>query len=178
MGLRTLTILMLICLGGCVSPVKVDAKASPELAKIRDKFQHIVQTAHADENVEWVHGWSGNSAIAETGQDGTIMGYCYEWQELVYDKIKQTVKELEWDLVKININRDVFSEHHAVVVYDPKVISQKELLTRFEPAWVLDAWQEGKADIFSLEEWLSIPVIVFEAAALEVAPETYWRPGN
>ena len=162
---------------GCVSPIVVDSKKQPELSAIRAEFSAIVARAHEDEDVEWVSGWAGNSAIKETGEDGSMMGYCYEWQELVYEEIASCVRAQGWNLVKININRDWFSEHHAVVVFDEALISQEELLTKTGPgAYVLDAWQRGHADVFTLENWLSIPVIVFETAALELEPGVHWHP--
>ncbi len=174
--LRHSLVLTLLLTAGCASPIVVDSRAQPKLASIRSEFSAIVANALHDDEVEWVSGWSGNSAIAEH-PDGSIMGYCYEWQELVFEKIAALVHRQGWELVKININRDWFSEHHAVVVFDPKVISQENLLVRFGPeAYVLDAWQRGHPDVFTLEEWLSIPVIVFEAAALELESGVNWRP--
>ena len=166
----------LLTLSACVSPVIVNSRQEPELAQIRETFAACVERAHADPEVRWVHGWAGNSAI-EARPDGSIMGYCYEWQELVHDNLAEVVRGLGWDLVKVNINRDWFSEHHAVIVFDPGRISREELLVRFGPgAWVLDAWQRGRADIYTLEDWVSIPVIVFEPASLELEDGVFWRP--
>lgn len=156
----------------------VDTKDQPKLSAIRTKFVDVVAEANEDNDIEWVSGWAGNSAIKES-EAGKMMGYCYEWQELVYDKLADFVHAQKWDLVKININRDWFSEHHSVVVFDPQVITQEELLVNFGPsAFVLDAWQRGAADIYTLESWLSIPVIVFEPASFELEPHVYWRPGG
>ena len=52
------------------------------------------------------------------------------------------------------MNEGRSGEHHAVVVYDPRVVAEPDLLSRPEASFVLDAWRRGKADVYLLSEWL------------------------
>jgi hypothetical protein len=147
-----------------------------ELVGIQRALRELVVRAQKDPQVRWVHGWDGNDAVKAVGEDGSVMGYCWHWQERVYREMAPVVRAQGWDLVRININRSYFSEHHAVAVWDPRELRREELLSRQKPVWVLDPWLEGKPQILSLEDWLSIPVIVFEPAGLEIPEAPAARP--
>jgi hypothetical protein len=62
------------------------------------------------------------------------------------------------------------SEHHAVVVWDPRRVRREELLpdgAPGRPAYVLDAWQRGEPDLYRLEAWLDLPFWTRVAPRLE-----------
>lgn len=161
----------LLLLGACrTGPITPEDLPEPALVTIQAELDRVVARAYEDTDARWVHGWDGNDEVKATGEDGSVMGYCWHWQERVFAEMAATVRAEGWDLVRININRDWFSEHHAVAVWDPRIIQRDELLEKKEPVWVLDPWLEGKPQILSLRDWLAIPVIVFESAGLEIAP--------
>lgn len=152
---------------GCVSPpLAADARAPEALRSIRAAFEATVRAAKADPEVRWVSGWDGNAQIEKDAK--RHRGLCWEWQELVFAGVEPTARAVGWRAVRININRTIFSEHHAVLVYDPRSTSEDRLLEDPTPeAFVLDAWQRGEADVYTLVDWLDIPVIVFHPAELE-----------
>ncbi|MEZ6196671.1 MAG: hypothetical protein R3F20_13250 [Planctomycetota bacterium] len=157
-------------LGACRSgPLTAADRPEPALAAIQTALEAVVARADAERGVHWVHGWDGNDAVKESGEDGTVMGYCWHWQERVLAEMAAPVRAEGWDLVRININRGWFSEHHAVAVWDPERIDRDRILREPRaPVWVLDPWLHGRPEIYALADWLAIPVIVFEPAGLEV----------
>ncbi|MEE9390994.1 MAG: hypothetical protein V3W41_00645 [Planctomycetota bacterium] len=172
MSLRTgqwlaVVLLTLLSLTACHSAVDASAEGPAELGVIQQSLTRIVAEADANTRVSWVHGWGGNGDVKNC-QDGSVMGYCWQWQELIYQRVGPEVRRVGWEAARININNDWFSEHHAVVVFDPKIISRDKLLGSPDlNGWVLDPWLHGKPEIYRLQDWLGSPVIVFESAALE-----------
>lgn len=149
----------------CSSALDPQTIRDPALLQIREAFVRTVDEAFADPKVKWVHGHDGNALVARS--KGKVKGYCWQWQERVYRAVRPVAESVGWRVYRININRDVFSEHHSVVVF-PRSIAPRQILTEVpRQAYVLDPWQHGAAEIFTLEAWLDVPWIVFEAAALE-----------
>lgn len=183
--MRTVTFIFCVafCLmPGCATPPHPPANDDPQaLRTIRAAFNDVVARAKSDPKIRWVSGWDGNSEI-EKNPGPDIKGLCWEWQELVFSEIAPVAARVHWQIAKININRGWFSEHNAVVVWDAQRTDRKALLENGgNAAWVLDPWQNGAPDIFTLADWLDIPVIVFESAGLEddpaaATPEA--APGN
>ena len=169
---RSTLLIALLALVSCASqPIDADAITDPALSAIRDQFRIVVADTLADPRTRWVAGWSGNSQV-EDCPDGSVKGLCWQWQELVFARMQPTVHRVGWELVRININRDIFSEHKAVGVFNPLTIDRERLLSSDDPrAWVLDAWMHGAPDIYRLGDWVDLPWIVFEPAALEIPAE-------
>jgi hypothetical protein len=155
-------------LAGCASdPVNPAALHDPALRAIHAELVRVVERAAHDPRYRWVSGWDGNDQVKES--PATVRGLCWEWQELVYAEVAPTVHRVGWDLVRININKDVFSEHNAVAVFDPARTRRADLLAQEDPeAWVLDPWTRGAADVYRLADWLDLPWIVFAPAQLEI----------
>ncbi|MCA9319162.1 MAG: hypothetical protein KDB53_00435 [Planctomycetes bacterium] len=151
----------------CIAPpVAQDAMREPELREINRVFAQVVTEAHADPKITWVSGWEGNTRVNNC-EDGSLKGLCWEWADLVYDRITPVARRVGWDTVKVTINNGWFSEHHAVAVFNPRVVHKNELLKHPDlPGWVLDAWRHGKAEVWTLNDWMRTPVIVFQPAAV------------
>ena len=128
-----------------------------------------------DPEHRWESGWIGNISVNDDPE--ARRGLCFHWQELVFKKIAPLVHELGWDLVRVNINVGHFNEHHAVIVWNPDEIDRNRLLVvERPPAWVLDAWNSGRAEIFALKEWIDGQVFVFTGPELEIAPAAVRNP--
>ena len=102
----------------------------------------------------WQSGWLGNMWIHYSSEQQR--GLCYEWKYLVHEGVADTVKAVGWQIRGIARNENKPREHHAVVIFDPKQVDSADLLTASadQPAYVLDAWRQGKADIYHLADWL------------------------
>ncbi len=139
----------------------------PALITIHEAFAATVEKANNDPDVTWKSGWFGNVGIHLGGREER--GLCYEWQGLVYGGVLAAVRSVGWDATGVSINRRTSSEHHAVVVYDPKRVPRDRLLgvAADDPAYVLDAWQRGEADVYRLADWLTMPFLVRVAPRLE-----------
>lgn len=130
----------------------------PELVEIHQAFAQTVQAARQDPQVSWRSGWAGNIVVNLSPDDDR--GLCYQWQRLVYLGVLPTVQRVGWHANGIVVNKGTRHEHHAVVVFDPAVSDQNHLLDDPEanPAWVLDAWRRGEADIFTVRQWIELPL--------------------
>lgn len=159
--------LSLFLLGACASaPPKTPAKyGHPELVEIHRAFERTLQEAKQDPTIHWRSGWTGNMVVNIAGGDNR--GLCYEWQRLIYLGVLPTVQRVGWHANGIVINKGTSHEHHAVVVFDPAISDQDHLLDDPDanPAWVLDAWRRGQADIFTVKDWVKLPFFQ------EVAPK-------
>jgi len=168
-GLRyiALTVVLATLLGGCATALRRDALPDPALAAIQTAFERTVAAAHEDPTIDWQSGWVGNALINLFG--GSRQGLCYQWRNLVYAGVRPTLKALGWEATSIVMSKGTYSEHSAVVVYDPRRVGPDELLTATadEPVYVLDAWRRGRADIYPLERWLTLPIIVRSPARLQ-----------
>lgn len=156
----------IICLGliilihGCASapPLRPAQYGQPQLVEIHRAFARAVRDAHHDPDVHWRSGWAGNIVVNMSPQ--ADRGLCYQWQQLVYVGVLDTVKRVGWHANGIVINKGTRHEHHAVIVFDPEVTDQDHILDTPDtnPAWVLDAWRRGKADIFTVRQWTELPL--------------------
>jgi hypothetical protein len=168
LGRAVLTLtLALLSACGSTPPLAREEITDPDLAAIRRAFEDTVRSAREDPDVNWRSGWLGNVGIL-IGGDGE-RGLCYEWQGLVYGGVLGTVRCVGWEATGISINRRTASEHHAVVVWDPDRIAREALLEASPeaPAYVLDAWKRGEADVYRLADWLDLPLLVRVAPRLE-----------
>ncbi len=152
--------LSLPLLGCGHAPLRSDQLGDPALVPIRAAFERTLARARSDPDLSWESGWLGNASINLFG--GSRRGLCYEWRNLVFDGVIDTVHGLGWDATGVVISKGTYSEHSAVIVYDPKRIPPDELLSAGlgRPVYVLDAWRRGEADIYPMQTWLDLPIIV------------------
>ena len=86
----------------------------------------------------------------------------------------------------IMMNRAEQGEHHCVLVYDPTVIDEEDLLTQPPPTptrpahgWVLDAWERGEPDIYPLHEWRKVNTPIRREWELQdLTTYTTWDPSR
>jgi hypothetical protein len=152
------------------APLRPDQAGEPALVPIRAAFVQTIERARQDPDVSWESGWLGNASINLIG--GPRRGLCYEWRNLVYDGVIDTVHAVGWEATGVVISKNTYSEHSAVVVYDPKRVPTDELLSAGpgRPVFVLDAWRRGEADIYPMHTWLELPIIVRSPAQLKHLP--------
>jgi len=164
LALALLAIPLVACSTATVSRSEM---TDPALVTIHEAFAATVERANNDPDVTWKSGWFGNVGIHLGGREER--GLCYEWQGLVYGGVLVAVRDVGWAATGVSINRRTSSEHHAVIVFDPKRIAREDLLEvgAEDPAYVLDAWQRGEADVYRLAEWLTMPLLVRVPARLE-----------
>ena len=159
-------------LSGCVAvPLQPGAMADPGLMQIQAAFEHSVRQAHAQADATWVSGWSGNAWVNLTGEPR--YGLCYQWRDLVYAGVLPTVRWTGWAAKGIVISQGTVNEHHAVVVFDPRRLPLERVLSASaqQPAYVLDAWRRGRADIYPLHTWLRLPLFLRTPAQLRTLAE-------
>ncbi len=152
-------------LGGCMRPI--DATGHPTLSQIQAAFNQVVAEIHARADETWHADWYGNFIVGVRG--GDTRGLCWHWQEAVYTGMKPRVHQLGWAIDGIAMNADEPTEHHAVIVYNPRVIRRSEIFDypTPRPVWVLDAWQHGKPEIYLFDDWLKFGSILPHYAELE-----------
>ncbi|MCP3905279.1 MAG: hypothetical protein GY715_16760 [Planctomycetes bacterium] len=171
-GSRTLlTLLVLAFTGGCAAPPLRPAQiVDPDLRVIHDRFEEIMRDARRDPEIVWHAGPIGNLIVNYVGAEH--YGLCYDWQELVYDEVLPTVEAIGWTATGIKINEDTKNEHHGVLVFDPRRVEAERILETPEtaPAWVLDAWRRGRADIYRVNDWLALATTVYVEPELEDLP--------
>lgn len=164
---------------GCYTkPTPMDRSivtTEPTIASIVFRYERIISDLRNSDIEAWHHNWTGN--IIPNTLGGRHKGLCFEWQERVWAEITPTLKRVGWKGVGLAANRDHWTEHHVIVVYDPARVRASELLlpplaansdgwipkagakaAREDPkapAWVLDPWHTGTPAVYSLPEWLT-----------------------
>lgn len=150
-----LLILTALTLSAC-GPKRIDRAeiTDPALLRIADAWTAAVDAAHDDPDTEWHAGWGGNFAVALGGEKRNA-GKCTEWQELAYRAVRDVAPQVGWKAMMARINGQGPFEHDAVVVFDPSVLTVDHLfyIKPDDPAFVLDGWLRGKADVYPLYEW-------------------------
>lgn len=158
---RKVCFCFLVLMQGCASapPLAPSQYGHPELVEIHRAFERAVESARKDPNVRWRSGWTGNILVNSLPGDDD-RGLCYQWQALVYKGVLPTVKKVGWHANGIVVNKGTRHEHHAVIVFDPGVSHQDRILSDSDrnPAWVLDAWRRGQADVFTVKQWVALPL--------------------
>jgi len=156
-----MAILLFLTLQACVAvPVQVVSQDNGPLVEIQAVFESLLQQGSGVESGQiWHSGWLGNIMINALG--GSNRGLCHHWQQRVYDGVQPTVSRLGWHAEGVVINRRTYFEHHAVLVYDPQEVSNTDLLEgrSRDRAWVLDGWRRGQPDVYTLEQWLTLPLV-------------------
>lgn len=167
---RSLLLLSITSAIGCAGgPIDAKASRDPGLERIATAFTKLVDDAYADKSVRWVSGWDGNDLVKES-KDGKTIGLCWQWQEHVWLSLLPMIRRESWRAAKININRDWFSEHNAVAIWDPRKSGRDlSLNPPTEGAYVLDPWVNGKAEIYRLADWINFPVITWEGPHIEMS---------
>ena len=175
-----ITLLFTLLLTGCISlPLHNAGIDDPALQKIATRYEQVIKAAHNDPDTVWQSGWVGNMWIHYS--DNTQRGLCYEWKHLVYDGVVDTVHQVGWQARGIAVKEGTAHEHHAVIVFDPKRINADNLLhADYGQAYVLDAWLQGKADIFHLRDWLNSFAVDTTVRVHNVTRQhmSQTRPGN
>lgn len=160
---RLMVVMCGVLLGGCAArPDRVDARSAPdpELAAIAASFQRTVERLKSADDAIWHDGWMGNIAVNTSTDRGgvTHIGLCYQWRDAVYRGVVFDVKGAGWNCAGIAINRGTRHEHHAVLVARPDLTPADLLPDPPERgAYVLDAWSRGRADIYRLKDWITLP---------------------
>jgi len=156
---------------GCSpAPLRLSETDPPQLHAVEFAFQHAVDDAHHHPELHWHSGWFGN-ALVNLGGTRTL-GLCHHWQEWIYQQVAPAVRDVGWEVCGIAVNVGDSGEHHAVFVYNPQRLGPANLLLapRTAPAYVLDAWRRGRADIYRLDDWLALPLRITVPPQLEDLP--------
>lgn len=145
---------LLSLLSACHLPTPLRDLPDPRLASVHAAYARGVESMRASTNEDWYNGWAGNIWCNTWG--GNRRGLCYEWQARTYEAVREAAPAQCLDAVGIMRDRDRSSEHHAVLLFAHATTSGPQLLDAPppRPAWVLDPWRYGHADIFTLDEWL------------------------
>ena len=171
--LRNLLLPILLGISGCVVlPINHDSIEDPALLKIKTAFAHTVEQTLNDPEQQWTSGWLGNMWVNFHGDKNR--GLCYEWKYRVHAGVKDTVARVGWQSTGVVINKGAEHEHHAVVVYDPKQVDHRQLLSApaTQPVYVLDAWRQGQPDIYRMRDWLSLtPKVTIAAETIPIQPD-------
>ncbi len=170
-GLRFAAACLCLLVIGCGhQPLRTDDPGEPALGPIRAAFEDTIAASRTDPAVTWQSGWLGNASINLLG--GPRRGLCYEWRNLVYDGVIDAVHRVGWDATGVVISKSTYSEHSAVIVYDPERVPLGQVLAASpgRPVYVLDAWRRGEADIYPMQVWLELPLIVRSAPQLKALP--------
>lgn len=143
----------------------------PGIGAIALRYEKVIEDLRNSASETWHHDWTGN--IVPNMLGGRHKGLCFEWQERVWAGIAETVRRVGWRGVGLAANRDHWTEHHVVVVYDPSRTSVHDLLVKptaagdlddWTPkpgpttrgaAWVLDPWHTGTPMVYTMDEWLT-----------------------
>lgn len=145
-------------ISGCAQPAGLASEdiTNPAMVEINRQFIEAVDRINSDPDKAWHSGWVGNVFVNVLG--GERRGLCYQWQERVYLEVNPTVERVGWKAVGLSVNNNVRHEHHAVLVFDPTLVSRERLLQQPMPrqGFVLDAWRRGKPDVYTLDTWLEI----------------------
>jgi|GEM_PF-1429332 len=171
----TATVVAATVLAGChTKPTAVDRGTvieRPGIGIIVLRYEKVVEDLHASPTETWHHDWTGN--IVPNTLGGRHKGLCFEWQERVWAGIADTVRRSGWRGVGLAANRNHWTEHHVVVVFDPTRTSAHDLLAdpkaagtldewtpKTSPstrgaAWVLDPWHTGMPMVYTMDEWLT-----------------------
>jgi hypothetical protein len=171
LGPRFTAACLCLLLFGCGHPpLRPDDPGEPALGPIRSAFERTIAASRTDPAFDWQSGWLGNASINLLG--GPRRGLCYEWRNLVYDGVIDTVHRIGWDATGVVISKDTYSEHSAVIVYDPKRVALGQVLSAGpdRPVYVLDAWRRGEADIYPMQTWLELPFIVRSPPQIKALP--------
>jgi len=162
--------------GGCAATSASSPAEPPQLTEVKKAFEQIVAEVYSRQDQVWHHGSLGNLAIYWGGDNQH--GWCHEWQEVVYAGITPTLRTLGWTADRINVGVGTPKEHHAVLIYDPKQWDRHAISNtpKKVEAYVLDAWLQGQASIFTLKDWLNLRYIggaqfTFEEAKKPVEKE-------
>ncbi|MBU1710897.1 MAG: hypothetical protein KKE17_12915 [Proteobacteria bacterium] len=162
--------MLLSVITGCTSlTLEVTENQNQDLLLIRKAFeQNLHDTPENESGSTWHSGWLGNILI-NMAPDGKHRGLCHHWQKRIYQGVLPAARESGWGITGIVINQGTIFEHHAVLVYQPETINRRDILSYKyrDNVFILDAWRRGKADIFTLRDWLKLHLVYRVEAALE-----------
>lgn len=148
------------------APPPLTAADPPQLHEIQRAFVRVVEATESGE-ASWHSGWHGNVMVNVFG--GRNQGLCWQWQQMVYEGVVNTVGAVGWDATGVALDTGTGSEHHAVLVWDPRKIKREDILTarRPRPVWVLDGWRRGAPDIWQIDQWIDSCLSAPETIELE-----------
>lgn len=164
---------MVLVTGGCAAnpPLKADELVLPQLRAIQASYSQTVRRAREDGSVRWRSGWTGNMVV-NLGDGVTERGLCWQWRDLVYAGVAPTARSVGWEARGLTVNWGTWLEHNVVIVYDPSRVDAWALfaMPRPRPVWVLDAWENGRAEIYQLDAWLANNPDFLDAATVVELP--------
>lgn len=154
---RLLLIAMLGFIGGCsrgARAIDVATEGEPALQEIAAAYAARVDELRGDGDTNWRSGWAGNALVHLLGRGNR--GLCHEWQREVYDGVLARARSLGWEATAIVVERGGWGEHHAVLVHDPARVEMAipRIHAPGGPAYVLDPWRRGEADVFRFSDWI------------------------
>lgn len=158
---------VIISLSACAVTIKPEEYHQfPDLQPVLTAYRDSVQHARNDPAITWTHGRWGN--ILVNSDPDLHRGLCYHWQKQVYIDIQEALRHNPWQAIGIAINEGSYFEHHAVLLYDARHLTTKEILLskHQHKSIVLDPWSSGQADVYRLDDWLAKPWIQHEPARL------------
>jgi hypothetical protein len=143
-------------------------KSNPisDLQPIIQAYTETVRRAHDDDKYTWDNGRFGNILVNLDAD--SRRGLCFHWQKWVYIGIQPALANSDWKATGIAINEGSFFEHHAVLVYHPAKTSLDNILKNHDKlfSYVLDPWSSGEARVYSLNDWLQLPMTITAPARL------------
>lgn len=154
---NAILVLALAPLPACHLPTPMRAIDDPRLARVHDDYARAVDALKASRDEDWYSGWMGN--IWRNTWGGNRRGLCYEWQARTYEAVREVAPAEGFDAIGIMRDRDRPSEHHGVLLIAHGAGTGPRLMEAPPPraGWVLDPWRYGRADVFTLDEWLGLP---------------------
>jgi hypothetical protein len=147
------------------APIDPATAPDPQVAPIAAAFERTVEALRDDPDLDWHAGWTGN--IAVNLGNPKDRGLCHQWRDAVYRGVLFDVRAQGWTARGITVNHGYAGEHHAVLVHDP-ILGPGSMLPHPPEtgAYVLDAWRRGRADIYRLADWITLPMRTNSAPAL------------
>lgn len=142
------------CTGYHARPLDPISIQDPTLQTIHAAYANLIDTLHRDPATAWHAGWQGNAMVHLL--PGKHLGLCFDWQREVYFGLRERIAAEGWRTVPIAVRVGSMREHHAVLIFDPKRVPLRlpDIARPHTPAFVLDPWQSGKPDIYSMHAWL------------------------
>lgn len=84
-----------------------------------------------------------------------VLGLCHQWQRVTWEAASPAAGSVGWVAAAVSQNAGDDDEHHAVVVFDPKMVHMQDLTATPPPrlAWVLDPWITGTPEAYAWDDW-------------------------
>ena len=145
-------LLLATLLAGCASVHRLDPDSidRPGFGEIYRTYEQAVTSCMDSRDESWHTGWIGNGLVYVL--DDSHKGLCYQWQDVVLVAVLPVAQAAGWHAVEIGRKVDEVGEHHAVLVFE--LANDGDSIERDAPAYVLDPWARGRADVFTKAAWI------------------------